>query len=361
VTARSYRGSGRPGEPVDRRPGADRRIPPDPRPEGLTLRLQAVAWTLAWELARRLPERAAFGMGAFLGTVLHRLAPRARARVRSNLGRILPEAAVDAAARKAFRSYARYWVEAFRAADMPAELVDRRTTTSGFEHLDAALDRGRGAIVLLAHHGSWDVAARWAETHGYHLAVVAEVLRPRALFNKFVRLREAIGLEIVPLVPRSAAKPGAAERSQASMAARLSQVLEANHFVGLLSDRDLTGTAPVVRFFGEDTRIPPGPVVLAKRTRAPIVPATLLQRPGRRWHIEVLPALELEGRTIREGCRLIARALEDLVRLDPTQWHAFGPVWLVDVPEHRRGDWRPAAGAEPGEAEHAGGPQERSA
>ena len=328
-----YRGSGHRGAPVDRNPGAAARIPPDDRPEGFKLRLTALVWSGAWELGRKLPEPVAYGIADVAARLLHRVGSKARARVRRNLARVVSSEEVEATARAAFRSYARYWVEAFRAADVAPRDIDRRTTTQGFEHLDAALELGHGAVVLLAHHGSWDSAARWAESHGYHLAVVAEVVRPRALFTKFVQLREAVGLEVVPL------------QRGTTLTGRLVEVAQANHLVGLLTDRDLTGKAPVVEFFGEAARIPLGPVVVSRRTSAPIVPITMLQRPGRRWHLQVLPPVPVADVSLAEASQRVADALEDLIRLAPEQWHAFQPVFLADLPAHRRGDWAPEASA----------------
>jgi phosphatidylinositol dimannoside acyltransferase len=320
----AYRGSGWPDQPVHRRTGALGRIPPDHRTEGLRLRVMARVWNAAWEVFRRLPEPVAFGIATLLSRLFCRLNRESRQRVRRNLARIVPPEDLDRAVKRAFRSYARYWVEAFRAADLDPDDLDARTTTNGFEHLDKALEAGQGAIVLLAHHGSWDMAARWGESHGYHLAVVVEVVRPRKLFEKFVRLREEIGLEVIPL------------RRGDDLAGRLVEVLADNHIVGLLADRDLTGRAPVVEFFDERARIPYGPVVLSRRTGAPIVPVTMVQRPGRRWHIEAFPAVEVAGPSVEEGCQAVAHALEDLIRTAPMQWHALSPVWLADQPPHRR-------------------------
>lgn len=329
----ALRGSGHPGAPVERNPGAFDRIQPDSRSEGVRLRMTAVVWSAAWEAARHLPEAVVYGVADIVARLLHRVAADARARVTNNMRRVVPAADLESAVRDAFRSYGRYWVEAFRAADIAPADIDARTTTSGFHHLDGALERGRGVVVLLAHHGSWDTAARWAETHRYHLAVVAEVVRPRALFRKFVALREAIGLEVVPL------------RRGTTMTQRLSEVAEANHLVGLLTDRDLTGKAPVVRFFGEEARIPVGPVVVSQRTGAPIVPISMLQRPGRRWELHVRPPIEVDGLEMAEASQRVAAGLEDLIRLAPEQWHAFQPVWLADLPAFRRGDWQPGQDA----------------
>lgn len=323
--SRSYRGSGHPGAPVERHPGAADRTPPHPRPERLSLRINAVAWSAAWELARRVPERVAFGAARPIGWLAYRLARRARARIRANLARVVDPDRLDETVAAAFRSYARYFVEAFRAADMDPVELDRRTTTEGMvEHLDAALARGRGVVVLLAHHGTWDVAARWGESHGYHLAVVAEVLRPRRMFEKFVRLREAVGLDVVPL------------RRGDDLVGRLRHVLQANHLVGLLAERDLSGRGPVVRLFGEEARLPRGPVVLSQRTGASIIPATMLQRPGRRWHVVALPPVDVADCDLTEGCQRVAAAIEALVLRDPAQWHAFQPVWLADRRERGR-------------------------
>lgn len=318
-----YRGSGHPGRPVDRRPGALARVPAGGRRDRPGERAAGALWLAAWEVMRWLPEPAAFALADRAAVVAHRLARSTRARVASNLSRVVPPAELPAVVRAAFRSYGRYWAEAFRAADLDPGELDRRTTTEGFDHLDAALAQGRGVIVLLAHHGSWDVAARWAESHRYHLAVVAEVVRPRRLFARFVALREAMGLEVVPLRPRT--RGGAV-----GVSARLEEVLAANHLVGLLADRDLTDRAPRVPFFGEPARLPAGPVALAQRTGAPIVPITMLQRPGRCWHLRVLPAIDAAALSPQQAQRASAAALEDLIRLDPRQWHAFQPVWTRD-------------------------------
>lgn len=318
----TYRGSGQPGRPVDRRTGAIDRVPPLP-PDTPRQRRSGRMWLAAWQIARWLPEPVAFGIAEIAGRLGARRGGRLRARVAANLSHVVGADTLDATVNAAFGSYARYWVEAFRAADIGADDIHDRVTTDGMDLLDDVLAHGRGAVVLLAHHGSWDIAARWAEAHEYHLAVVAEVVRPQALFARFVALREQIGLEVVPLVPR---RTGGTR----GIPARLGEVLADNHLVGLLSDRDLSGTAPLVEFFGRSCHLPIGPAVLARRHRAPVVPISMLQRPGRRWHLQVLQPRWLHTVPLGEAHRAVAAALEDLIRLDPAQWHAFQPIWPTD-------------------------------
>jgi phosphatidylinositol dimannoside acyltransferase len=314
-----HRGTGHPGRPIDRRPGAADRIPPR-SPDRLGQRVAGAAWCTAWEIVRWLPESAVFALADVGGRVAARRGGAARDQVRANFAHVVAPDEVDATVDAAYRSYARYWVEAFRAADFSDDAIRQRVTSEGFDKLDTVLEEGRGAIALLAHHGSWDVAARWAEAVGYHLVVVAEVVRPLRVFRRFVRLREAIGMEVVPLVPRTGLRGK-------GIAIRLTEALGENHLVGLLTDRDLSGTAPLVDFFGTPCRLPVGATVLAKRARAPIVPIALLQRPGRRWHMKAFEPRWVHDMEIHEAQQWVAGALEEIIRLDPSQWHAFQPIW----------------------------------
>jgi len=320
----SYRGSGVVGRAVDRRPGAVDRVP-ERRPDTWRERLVGALWLAAWQLARWVPEAVAFRLAEAAALLAARRGGDGRDRVRTNLARVIGADDLDTTVTGAYRSYARYWVEAFRAADIGAADISARVDARGLDLLDDVLEQGRGAIVLLAHHGSWDVAARWAEVHRYHLAVVAEIVRPRALFARFVRLREEMGLEVVPLEPRRSI-------GGRGVGSRLGQVLGDNHLVGLLTDRDLSGRAPLVDFFGEPCRLPVGATVLAKRYRAPIVPTAMLQLPGRRWRLQILEPRWLHDLEIHDAQQQVAAALEEIIRLDPAQWHAFQPIWLTPEP-----------------------------
>lgn len=285
-------------------------------------------WLAAWQVARWLPEVVTFGLADLAALVAARRGGPGHDRVRANLARVVGSADLDVTVTRAYRSYARYWAEAFRAADISADDIAARVDAEGLDLLDDVLEQERGAIVLLAHHGSWDAAARWAEVHRYHLAVVAEVVRPRSLFTRFVRLREEMGLEVVPLAPRTSI-------GGRGIGGRLGEVLGENHLVGLLTDRDLSGRAPLVDFFGEPCRLPVGATVLAKRYGTPIVPIAMLQAPGRRWRLRVLQPRWVHDLEIHDAQQQVAAGLEDIIRLDPAQWHAFQPIWPTQEPAGR--------------------------
>ncbi len=220
------------------------------------------------------------------------------------------------AVREAFASYGRYWMESLRLPHMAAADVDAGFSIEGLEHIRAALDAGRGAILALPHVGGWEVGGSWFVRQGFPLTVVVEALRPPELFAWFTALRRSQGFTVIPLT-----------RSAGLSVVR---ALRANQIVALVSDRDLAGGGVEVDFFGERTTLPAGPATLAKRFGAPLLPTAVYFR-GRGHHAVVRPPVPLDG-DVPGVTQTLADELEDLIRAAPAQWHLFQPNWPSDRP-----------------------------
>jgi KDO2-lipid IV(A) lauroyltransferase len=274
-------------------------------------------------LARTLPEPV--GRRAFraLGRLAHAALPGVRETVRRNMGQVLglppDHPLVAATARDAFDLYARYWHEAFRAATIPREELERRFRVEGLERLDEALAAGRGVVGVMPHMGNWDVAGRWLALHGYRVVAVAERLRPERLFRLFLRHRERIGLRILPL-----------ERG-ARVTEQLQAFLRDNWIVGLVADRDLTGRGIEVEMFGAPRRLPAGPATLALTTGAPLVVCAATSDPDG-WTLRVGRPIEVpRSGNQREDVRALTARMgerfERLIAANPADWHMFQPAW----------------------------------
>jgi KDO2-lipid IV(A) lauroyltransferase len=152
---------------------------------------------------------------------------------------------------------------------------------------------------------------------------VAESLSNRRLSEWFVRLRADFGIEAV------LAEPGR------SLMKDLQGMLERNGAAALLCDRDLRGRGIPVEFFGEETTLPAGPVSLAMRTGAALLPISCIFREGSGHCLVVLPPLQVPEEGTRAermavGTQMLASALEELIRIDPSQWHLLQPNWPSD-------------------------------
>jgi len=68
---------------------------------------------------------------------------------------------------RAFDSYARYWVEAFRLPKLTPSDLDEAMSYEGYDHIQEALDEGNGAILVIPHLGCWDYAGRVGRDPGH--------------------------------------------------------------------------------------------------------------------------------------------------------------------------------------------------
>lgn len=298
-----------------------------------------------------VPEPVALGAAALVGDVISRVRPGQRAMVAQNLRRALGPAVTEREVGRrthlAYRAYVRYWVEGARLSSTPpAEIVRRFTVESGFEHLVAGMEAGKGVVLALPHLGSWEHGGAYLAIKGYPMTAVAERIEPAELFDYFVQQRAAMGLTVVPLGAESG---GAVLRT-----------LRQGGLVGLVCDRDLVGNGVEVELFGERTTMPAGPATLALRTGAALITGAVYSGPGRDHRGVVGPPVD----TTRTGSlradvqritQEIATRFEQAIRRAPEQWHVFQPVWPVDR-GGRKAAHAPTAGAARAGTERTGVP-----
>jgi KDO2-lipid IV(A) lauroyltransferase len=263
-------------------------------------------------------------MATIGGEIAARLLPQRGAVVRANLARVvgpLPPREMDRLVRRAFVEYARYWMLGARLAGALVRDRTRDVTITGREHIVEARATG-GVIFAVPHIGQWDAGGLVSVIEGFPIATVAEEASSPELTAWFTRQRARLGLISYP--------PGSATTST------LIDFLRNGGAVALVADRDVVGDGIVLPFFGATTSIPTGPVVLALRSGATILPSAVYLRPKGRIEVAIGRPLPLErrGRLRDDVARLTAdlvRRYEELIRSAPEQWHVFQPIWPEDA------------------------------
>lgn len=288
----------------------------------------AVLALRAAELAgMRLPRRAGLWAADKYQRFLFNRSRVERDAVAANLSRVLGHHPgsdlVQSATRECYSLYGRYWYDTFALRTMPWDEVNSRFSMEGREHIDRALEAGRGIVLALPHMGNWDAAGHWLCLQGYRMTAVAEQLKPREVSDLFLRHRRALGMGIVPL------------SDGPEVGERLIRLLSENRIVTLVADRSISGRGVEVEMFGAARKIPAGPAMLSLKTGAALsVAAVFTTEEG--WHcrIEAPLAMERTGRVrtdVATMTRAIAAGFERSIASAPADWHMLQPAWEQDV------------------------------
>jgi Kdo2-lipid IVA lauroyltransferase/acyltransferase len=205
----------------------------------------------------------------------------------------------------------------------------------GFEHVEAALAAGRGAIMLTGHFTTLDLGGRFLTRR----APVAAMYRPH---------RNPLFEEIMRRGRERSAKQAFTKQDVRAMI----RGLRTNHLIWYAPDQahKRGKYSAVVPFFGVPAPTNTATSVFARLGSAPVVPFFPIRLPGKAgYRLEILPPLEdFPGDDPVADAARINRLLEERIRLCPEQY-----LWV-----HRRFKL-----AEPGGADHYGAlarPKDRS-
>jgi KDO2-lipid IV(A) lauroyltransferase len=287
-------------------------------------------------VVRMLPHRAAYGLGAALAGTVLALRPGRFAALRSNLRHVMPEAderTLRRVMRANVRNLARSWVDVMEMAHRP-DAATRRVVPTDTEYMLGPQRRGRGVVIVSLHLGSWELGlAGWNHRFG-QMALLAEVLRPRALFDHIVAARTRLGIKVIPIdvAAMRAGDAHTARRLGASAMRDVYRTLRDNGMVAVALDRDLAGTGEPLPFFGAPVPIPVGVVEVAIRTGAAIVPIVLLRGEGDEVIGQCYPEIVYDaaaerGTEVRRAASEVLRLFEQVIREHPDQWHVLDSLW----------------------------------
>lgn len=300
-------------------------------------RLTDSLYGLGWGVVKKLPEPVAVRLGRSIADLAWKQRGKGVLRLESNYARVVPDASPERLAelsRAGMRSYLRYWMESFRLPAWSKDRIRAGFDPKGLHHLTDGLAAGKGVILALPHMANWDLAGAWVTTKlETPFTTVAERLKPETLYDRFVAYREGLGMEVLP-------------HSGGTAFGTLARRLRDGGLVCLVAERDLSSSGVEVRFFGEATRIPAGPALLAQQTGALLLPVTLWYDDSPVMQGRVHPPVEVpESGTRAEKTSVMAQALADAfatgIADHPEDWHMLQRLWLKDL------EPRPSDGARP--------------
>lgn len=225
-------------------------------------------------------------------------------------------------AKAVFFNLGRNMADAFRIPCYNSQNIDRYVQAQGLEKLDRALQKGKGVLALTGHVGNWELMGGYLAMKGYRLNVVGAPIYDPRLDDLVVNNRLQSGMNYI---------------ARGSATREIMRALRRNEIVGLLIDQDTKHVDGVfVNFLGKKAYTPVGPVILAMKTQATVVPMEIHIQKDNTHLIEINEELKLiftedESYDRIHNTQICSDAIEKSIRKHPTQW-----VWM-----HRRWKTRP--------------------
>jgi len=239
---------------------------------------------------------------------------RSLANIRIALGDQFDDSAIELTARRSLRNFFHGCVEAAMAVGDDDDELCSRIALVGREHLDAALAEGNGVLLLSAHLGNFFLLGSRLAIEGYSTSVL--VNQPRD--GRFAELMDDYRLQVRQRTIHA--------RPRREALRELNLVLRQNQAVVMIADEFRQGKGIEVPFFGGTVIARRGPVTLALRTGAAIVPAYLVRQANDSLKLIIEPELELDrsgkgSAQITENTVRMTQWLERTVRAYPDQWN----------------------------------------
>jgi KDO2-lipid IV(A) lauroyltransferase len=191
-------------------------------------------------------------------------------------------------------------------------------TISGLSNYRSAMAKGKGALLLGAHFGNWEI--QMAATHliNMPMRVVYRTLDAKGLDRFVLEYRSRFGAQMI------SNQRGAIRKIYAS--------LRKGYPVGLLMDQNVDWYEGVfVDYFGHRACTNTGMAVLALKSEAPVVPFFLVRK-GNGFECVLGPELSLiktgdQTKDIEENTRQYNRVIESYARRYPDQWFWVHQRW----------------------------------
>ncbi len=194
--------------------------------------------------------------------------------------------------------------------------VREAVTIQGLENLDAALAKGKGVLGLGAHIGNFVLPGARLGLEGYPFSTLFRLPPDRRIRAIVDRYLPYFYQQIIPSRPKRWA------------VRRVLDVLKRNEIVFILGDNLKKGKVQTT-LFGQTVPSPRGPVSLALRSGAAVVPMYMVRNYQGGLYLVIEPEILMTrngslSKDIAHNTHQIVRHLEDLIRRYPDQWN-----WLT--------------------------------
>ncbi len=242
--------------------------------------------------------------------------------IRHILGNGADERQVRAVVLEVWRNWGQYLLDFFRFTNLNSgNLSDFVAEIKGKDTIDKALAKGRGAIIFTAHLGHWELGALCLKLTGYKTNVIMSPYESPDVNITVGKIREKNGITTIPI-----------DEGSPSFIINVLKALRNNELVTIQGDRDVEKKGLLINFFGSPAYFPKGPMLLAMKTKSPVIPAFTFMDSSGLYHSIAEEEMQIDDtgddtKDLRTNMERMVKVIERYVRKYPEQWYNFYYFW----------------------------------
>ncbi|MBN1299483.1 MAG: lysophospholipid acyltransferase family protein [Actinobacteria bacterium] len=202
------------------------------------------------------------------------------------------------------------------------EKFKKRIELSGIENLKEALKLGKGAVIFTAHLGNFEWGACRIAVEGYKIWGTGLARTNKRTDNFFENRRLSKGLKTL---------------YANKVMLNIFRILKNNEVIAIPTDFDPLGTACSYKFFNKYAHVPSGPVEIAMKSGAPLLPSFT-------WRIDKYNHFQVIGKPIEliafdgnkekikeitdKNMSRMLEVMEKHIIEHIEQWELFHDIWV---------------------------------
>ncbi len=291
-------------------------------------------------MIQMLPMSLVIMVGQIMGKFESKYSKKRLAIMTENIRRVLRVNKEEASsvARKNLELHYIHLLEVFKFPYYTKGNIDRYIEYRGLKHLDAGLKKGKGIVLVHLHFGTMQMPLVALGVKGYRMNQIGRrepknknlswIHRKVAMRNR-LKLEKSIPANIINVEINKSLRPAF-------------RCLQQNEILMITGDgrggTDSVGDNYIlIDFLGQKTYFPRGPVILAQKTGAIMLPLFCFRLNDGRQCVDIHPPLPLNSSNdkeadIRNNTQLYADALSRGVREHPDHWmfwQEFSPGQMI--------------------------------
>lgn len=274
-----------------------------------------------------IPYKYISNIGRVLGILVYLIDVRHRRIVRRNLKFIYPEWTphyVKKISKRIFQNLGITLLEICQTSCFSEDNIMNKVKIRGQKHLINAMDKKKGAILISAHLGNWEILPLLCPLYFKRpITLVAKQIKNKLINRRVYRFRARFGNRVF---------------DKGDAFSEMTRTLRQNQIVGILIDQGTRISVGVkITFFNKFVSATPAAALLALRCKSPVLPAFCIRNGDGTFTVSIEPPLALERTDdlradLRTNTQIMTDAVEKSVRKYPEQWFWVHKRWKKYYP-----------------------------